>query len=396
MEFSPSPNAESSEDVSSEVTVVPVSNPENLPGAMPEVHVPMAVPTLDAAPALQPQTDSFSKMYSPRASFVPPDVEAAIRHAKENRPMMLNDAGQLVPYVSIIRHTFSAHLPLPQVPARDAHRQHHRPWHGHSHVSADGAALHHIFFSGFCHLPPKPDHHTFVRFQANWQHPKLPPRASQGVQVRSSNTPSPPSHPPPRSIASLFSGNFTVTDEVSPANVGCTRQHCVLCSPSACYKLDSNTVAVAIANLDLLNCLLFFFLSIYFSRWIDKRDKEVNDATLTPSDFTLRVDNLADDTTIDDVQQAFSSNYKLPGGSGSCALVRIAYDESKFLSAFIKQSKLSESFENAEAACCRSDSAKNRNALAKCRALMSKNSVCDHSSINVQFKFSDPQLCRRI
>jgi hypothetical protein len=99
MEFSPSPNAESSEDISSEVTVVPVSNPENLPGAVPEVHVPMAVPTLDQAPALQPQTDSFSKMYSPRSSFVPPDVQAAISHAKENRPMMLNDAGQLVPYV---------------------------------------------------------------------------------------------------------------------------------------------------------------------------------------------------------------------------------------------------------------------------------------------------------
>jgi hypothetical protein len=170
-----------------------------------------------------------------------------------------------------------------------------------------------------------------------------------------------------------------VTDEVSPANVGCTRQYCVLCSPSACYKLDSNAVAVALANLDLLNCLLFFLLSIYFSRWIDRRDKEVNDATLTPGDFTLRVHNLADDTTVDDVRQAFSSNYKLPGGSASCALIRMAYDESKFLSAFIKQSKLSESFENAEAACCRSDSAKNRNALAKCRALMSKNSVCNHS-----------------
>ena len=195
---------------------------------------------------------------------------------------------------------------------------------------------------------------------------------------------------PPRSIASLFSGNFTVTDEVSSANVGCTHQHCVLCSPSTCYKLDSNTVAVVIANLDLLNCVLFFLLSVYFSRWIDRRNKEVNDATLTPSDFTLNVYNLANDTTIDDVREVFNSNYKLPDGSPSCALVRIAYDESNFLSAFMKQSKLSESFENAEAACCRSDSAKNRNALAKCRALMSKNSVCDHSPIPVQFKLSKP------
>ncbi len=109
MEYSESPNAESSQDVSSEVTVAPVSIPENLPGAVPEVHVPMAVPTLDAAPALQPQTDSLAKMYSPRSSFVPPDVEAAISHAKENRPMMLNEAGQLVPYVGIIRRTFSPH-----------------------------------------------------------------------------------------------------------------------------------------------------------------------------------------------------------------------------------------------------------------------------------------------
>jgi autotransporter-associated beta strand protein len=108
------------------------------------------------------------------------------------------------------------------------------------------------------------------------------------------------------------------------------------------------------------------------------------------SNFTLNVYNLANDTTIDDVREVFNSNYKLPDGSPSCALVRIAYDESKFLSAFIKQSKLIESFENAEAACCRSDSAKNRNALAKCRALMSKNSVCDHSPIPVQFKFSKP------
>jgi hypothetical protein len=159
--------------------------------------------------------------------------------------------------------------------------------------------------------------------------------------------------------------------------VGCSQQQCRVCSPSACYTLDSKTVAVVISNLDLLYCVFFFLLSIYLSRWIERRDKEVNDMTLTPSDYTLQVYNLPDDTTVDELKDLFNNNYKLPDGSGSCALARIAYDESKFLSAFIKQSELKETFENAEAAVCRSDSSKTRSSLSKTRLLMSKNAVCD-------------------
>jgi hypothetical protein len=134
---------------------------------------------------------------------------------------------------------------------------------------------------------------------------------------------------------------------------------------------------VVISNLDLLYCIFFFLLSVYLSRWIERRDKEVNDMTLTPSDYTLQVYNLPNDTTVDELKDLFNNNYKLPDGSGSCALARIAYDESKFLSAFIKQSELKEAFENAEAAVCRSDSSKSRSSLAKTRLLMSKNAVCD-------------------
>jgi hypothetical protein len=183
-----------------------------------------------------------------------------------------------------------------------------------------------------------------------------------------------------RSIASLFSGNFSATDELSPATVGCTHQECRLCSPSTCYKLDPSTVAVVISNLDLLYCIFFFLLSLFLSRWIDARDQEVNDATLTPSDFSLQVSNLPNDTTVDEIKELFNSNYKLPDGSGSCALVRMAYDESKYLSAFIKQNQLKEAFENAQAAYNRSDSKKNLNSMTKCREAISKNAVRGHST----------------
>jgi hypothetical protein len=178
-----------------------------------------------------------------------------------------------------------------------------------------------------------------------------------------------------RSIASLFSGNFNATDELSPATVGCTHQECRVCSPSTCYKLDPHTVAVVVSNLDLLYCILFFVLSIYLSRWIETRDKEVNEASLTPSDYTLKVSNLSNDTSADEIKELFSSNYKLPDGSGSCALVRIAYDENKYLTAFIKQNELKEAFENAQAAYNRSDSKKNLNRMTKCRESILKNAV---------------------
>lgn len=132
---------------------------------------------------------------------------------------------------------------------------------------------------------------------------------------------------------------------------------------------------MVISNLDLLYCILFFFLSLYLSRWIERREEEINQRTLTPSDYTLQVSNLTNDTTLDELKDLFNSNYKLPDGSGSCALVRIAYDESKYLSAFIKQNELKEACENAEAAVCRSDSSKNRKLLAKTRILKEKNDV---------------------
>ena len=50
-------------------------------------------------------------------------------------------------------------------------------------------------------------------------------------------------------------------------------------------------------------------LSVYFTRWIETRDKEVNDATLTPSDFTLKVSNLPNDATADEIKELFNSNY---------------------------------------------------------------------------------------
>ncbi len=119
-------------------------------------------------------------------------------------------------------------------------------------------------------------------------------------------------------------------------------------------------------------------LSVYFTRWIETRDKEVNDATLTPSDFTLKVSNLPNDVTADEIKELFNSNYKLDDGSCSCALVRIAFDESKYLTAFIKQAELNENFENAQAAYNRSDSKKNLNLMTKSRQLISKNAVRHH------------------
>jgi hypothetical protein len=119
--------------------------------------------------------------------------------------------------------------------------------------------------------------------------------------------------------------------------------------------------------------------SVYLSRWIDRRDKEVSEASLTPSDFTLQVFNLPNDVTVDELKELFSNNYRMPDATPSCALVRIAYNESKYLSAFMKQAQLIEAFENAEAACCRHDSAKNRSVLDKCKSAMSSNSVCSSS-----------------
>ncbi len=160
--------------------------------------------------------------------------------------------------------------------------------------------------------------------------------------------------------------------------MGCTHQECRLCSPTTCYKLDPKVVAVVIANLDLLYCILFFLMSLYLSHWIERRDKEVNDTTLTPSDFTLQVNLLPVDCTTVELKELFDSKYKLADGSGACARVKIAYDENRFLSSFIKQSELKEACENAEAAVCRSDSKKSRDLLEKCRAAMTKNSVYTH------------------
>jgi hypothetical protein len=190
------------------------------------------------------------------------------------------------------------------------------------------------------------------------------------------------------SIASLFNGNFSINDELSSSTVGCTQQECRVCSPSTCYKLDPKVVAVVVANLDLLYCIVFFLLSLYLSRWIEHRVKEVNESTLTPSDFTLQVNDLPNDCTVDELKTLFDSNYKpAANGSGACALVKIAYDENKYLSAFIKQSELKDACENAEAAVCRSDSKKSRDLLAKCRSSLMKNHVFTHRTNRPLFHF---------
>jgi hypothetical protein len=92
---------------------VPPEIHKNLPGAIPEVHVPVdadAEPPLSAAatPAAAAADTAIPKLhvpvdapvivsaYSPRVNFVSPSVEAAKLYAKENRPMMRDAAGQLI------------------------------------------------------------------------------------------------------------------------------------------------------------------------------------------------------------------------------------------------------------------------------------------------------------
>jgi hypothetical protein len=77
----------------------PADAQQNLPGAVPEVPIPVAKPSVDTARELPARGDASVPVYSPRSSFVPPDVEAAKFHATENRPMMRDEkSGQILPY----------------------------------------------------------------------------------------------------------------------------------------------------------------------------------------------------------------------------------------------------------------------------------------------------------
>jgi len=94
----------------------PVEINPSLPGAVAEVHVP--VPTLDTTSI--PVADA--PVYSPRTNFVPPDVETALLHAKENRPMKRDSSGSVVPYVLTLCRPCADHncACLSQVSSRHA------------------------------------------------------------------------------------------------------------------------------------------------------------------------------------------------------------------------------------------------------------------------------------
>jgi hypothetical protein len=85
----------------------PADAQQNLPGAVPEVlDVPVVVSPISTAHE-PPARDNVSvPMYSPRSSFVPPDIDVAKLHATESRPMMRDEkSGQLLPYAPTLRRS---------------------------------------------------------------------------------------------------------------------------------------------------------------------------------------------------------------------------------------------------------------------------------------------------
>ena len=98
----------------------PVEINPSLPGAVAEVYVP--VPTLDTSIPLDTSRPAVADapVYSPRTNFVPPDVETALLHAKENRPMKRDSSGSVVPYVLTLCRPCADHNCLSQVSSRHA------------------------------------------------------------------------------------------------------------------------------------------------------------------------------------------------------------------------------------------------------------------------------------
>jgi hypothetical protein len=95
--------SKSPEEASAEV-------PQNLPGAVPEVHVPVPALSLAANPEPSPHTQTAIPLYSPRSTFIAPDVDAAKLHASENRPMRKDPlSAHVSPYVSTFCIPISAH-----------------------------------------------------------------------------------------------------------------------------------------------------------------------------------------------------------------------------------------------------------------------------------------------
>ncbi len=94
-------------DISESPRDVPAQPQENIPGAVPEIHVPVRDPAVDSG--TQARGETTVPVYSPRSSFVPPDIEVAKLHAKENRPMKLDSStGQFVPYALAMRPPHAA------------------------------------------------------------------------------------------------------------------------------------------------------------------------------------------------------------------------------------------------------------------------------------------------
>jgi hypothetical protein len=94
MEESPEIKVSQADDASAEA-------PQNLPGVVPEVHVSVPALSLDAKLEPSPSVQTAIPVYSPRSTFIAPDVEAAKRHASENRPMTRDPvSGHISPYVT--------------------------------------------------------------------------------------------------------------------------------------------------------------------------------------------------------------------------------------------------------------------------------------------------------
>jgi hypothetical protein len=103
---------------------------QNIPGSVHETPPPVVNLPLPAAPHPAPTAQTEVPVYSPRSSFIPPDIEVAKRHASENRPMMRDASGQIIPYVEAWRAPLCSesalatlHSPSPgmQVPFRRAY-----------------------------------------------------------------------------------------------------------------------------------------------------------------------------------------------------------------------------------------------------------------------------------
>ena len=107
-------------DISESPQDFPAERQENLPGAVPEILIPVADSAVDTAVETPARGETSVPVYSPRSSFVPPDVEVAKLYAKENRPMMRDASGQTVPYAIADFPTLAAFNRM-QVSVGDAH-----------------------------------------------------------------------------------------------------------------------------------------------------------------------------------------------------------------------------------------------------------------------------------